>query len=228
MCWEDFEEILLLGANGYGFGCLKILRGMYERLVTASHLRRNPGETERFLDFHYIADYKVARELFDAFGKDELPVAVLRDKERLKDSVKDRFMRACPTKDCDRQIPAFSWTNTDLVSMARGDRWLSTLIGFSYYIPLTETHPSVRAMMSRMTESESGVTLAMRTEKAASWASKAVCNAHNLTLRNLFLQQEHFEELKEFEPLLEECLADFQASWGGARERANAEQQPPK
>jgi hypothetical protein len=26
MCWEDFEEILLLGANGYGFGCLKILR----------------------------------------------------------------------------------------------------------------------------------------------------------------------------------------------------------
>jgi hypothetical protein len=26
MCSENFEEILLLGANGYGFGCLKILR----------------------------------------------------------------------------------------------------------------------------------------------------------------------------------------------------------
>ena len=38
MCWEDFEEILLLGANGYGFGCLKILRGMYERLVTVNQL----------------------------------------------------------------------------------------------------------------------------------------------------------------------------------------------
>src|SRR5688572_25175145 len=92
MCWEDFEEILLLGASGYGFGCLKILRGMYERLVTASYLHRNPGETERFVDFHYIADYKVARELFDAFGKDELPADALQEKKRLRDSVKDKFM----------------------------------------------------------------------------------------------------------------------------------------
>jgi hypothetical protein len=228
MCWEDFEEILLLGANGYGFGCLKILRGMYERLVTASYLHRNPGETERFVDFHYIADYKVARELFDAFGKDELPADALQEKKRLRDSVKDKFMRACPTKDCDKQIPAFSWTNMDFVSMAKSDKGLGGLVGFSYYIPMTETHPSVRAMMSRMAEGESGVTLAQRIEKAASWASKAVCNAHNLTLQNLFLQQEHFNELKEFEPLLEECLADFKASWGEARETANSEERPPQ
>jgi DUF2934 family protein/uncharacterized protein DUF5677 len=225
MCWEDFEELLLLGANGYGFGCLKILRGMYERLVTASYLHRNPGETERFLDFHYIADYKVARELFGAFGEDELPADALQDKKKLRDSVKDKFMRACPTKGCDKQIPAFSWTNMDFVSMAKSDKGLGRLVGFSYYIPMTETHPSVRAMMSRMAEGESGVTLAQRTEKAATWASSAVCNAHNLTLQNLFLQQEHFKELKEFEPLLEGCLADFQASWGEAREDANAEKQ---
>ena len=42
MCWEDFEEILLLGANGYGFGCLKILRGMYEnRKLLAPESRRD-------------------------------------------------------------------------------------------------------------------------------------------------------------------------------------------
>lgn len=228
MCWEDFEEILLLGANGYGFGCLKILRGMYERLVTVSYLHRNPGETERFLDFHCIADYKVARELFDAFGKDELPADALEEKKKLRDSVKDKFMRTCPTKDCDEQIPAFSWTNLDLVAMAKCDKGLAKLVGFSYYIPMTETHPSVRAMLSRMAEGKSGVTLAQRTEKAATWASKAVWNAHNLTIQNLSLQQEHFKELKEFEPLLEECLADFQASWGEAREAANAEQQSPK
>jgi hypothetical protein len=227
MCWEDFEEILLLGANGYGFGCLKILRGMYERLVTASYLHRNPGETERFLDFHYVADYKVARELFDAFGKEGLSADALEEKKRLRDSVKDKFMRLCPTNDCDKQIPAFSWTNKDLVSMAKSDKGLSKLVGFGYYIPMTETHPSVRAMMSRMADGESGVTLAQRTEKAATWASNAVCTAHNLTLQNLFLQQEHFNELKRFEPLLTECVADFQASWGEARERSNAEQQPP-
>jgi hypothetical protein len=35
MCIEEFNEILLLGGNGYGIGALKILRGMYERAVTA-------------------------------------------------------------------------------------------------------------------------------------------------------------------------------------------------
>ena len=136
-------------------------------------------------------------------------------------------MRACQTIDCDKQIPAFSWSNMDLVSMAKSDKGLAELVGFSYYIPMTEAHPSVRAMMSRMVEGPAGVTLAQRTEKAATWASGAVCNAHNLTLQNLLLQQEHFKDLKEFKPLLEECLADFKASWGEARESANAEQRSP-
>jgi len=81
-------------------------------------------------------------------------------------------------------------------------------------------------MMSRMAQGDPGVTLAQRTEKATTWASKAVCTAHNLTLQNLFLQQEHFNELKEFEPLLEDCLADFQASWGEAREGASEKGRP--
>jgi hypothetical protein len=82
---------------------------------------------------------------------------------------------------------------------------------------MTETHPSVRAMMSRMAEGdEEGVTLAKRTEKAADWASRVVCNAHNLTIQNLFMQQEHFPDLKKYEPELEACLEDFKASWGDA------------
>src|SRR5687767_2025599 len=42
LIWEDFEEILILGMNGYGFGCQKILRGMFERIATASYLHRHP------------------------------------------------------------------------------------------------------------------------------------------------------------------------------------------
>ena len=32
--YEDFDEILLLCANGYSTGAMKILRGMFERTVT--------------------------------------------------------------------------------------------------------------------------------------------------------------------------------------------------
>ena len=34
VCREDFSEILLLAANGYGIGALKLFRGLYERVVT--------------------------------------------------------------------------------------------------------------------------------------------------------------------------------------------------
>src|SRR3989338_10311282 len=54
LSYEDFMEILLLCGNGYGIGALKILRGMYERVVTARYLHFHPEETESFLDFHWI------------------------------------------------------------------------------------------------------------------------------------------------------------------------------
>jgi hypothetical protein len=219
MCWEDWEEILVLGANGYGFGCLKILRGMYERLVTISHLRRHPEEVDRFLDWHYVADYKVSRELATGFGKEQVPNERLDEKKKLRDSVIDTFMRTCTTKDCDRQIPMFSWSNVDFVSMARGDKGFGDIVSFCYYIPMTETHPSVRAMMARMAEGkDGGVTLGNRMEKALEWASNAVCTAHNLTVQNLDIQQQHFKELEQYDAELRSCLEDFKASWGEARQ----------
>ena len=50
LCAEDFSEILLLCGNGYGIGAEKVLRGMYERAVTATYLSQHPEEAANFLD----------------------------------------------------------------------------------------------------------------------------------------------------------------------------------
>jgi hypothetical protein len=47
LCAEDFSEILLLCGNGYGIGAEKLLRGMYERAVTATYLSQHPEEACR-------------------------------------------------------------------------------------------------------------------------------------------------------------------------------------
>ena len=54
LCCEDFNEILLLCNYGFGSGALKIMRGMYERVVTARYLDTNPGEAENFFNFHWV------------------------------------------------------------------------------------------------------------------------------------------------------------------------------
>src|SRR5712671_5104755 len=45
---DDFNELLLLASNGWGFGALKILRGMYERVVTGAFISKNPSEARVF------------------------------------------------------------------------------------------------------------------------------------------------------------------------------------
>ena len=37
---DDFSELMVLGGNGWGIGALKILRGMYERVVNRDISRR--------------------------------------------------------------------------------------------------------------------------------------------------------------------------------------------
>ena len=47
---DDFGELLVLVGNGYGIGALKVLRGMYERMVTAAFLAKNPSEARSFAE----------------------------------------------------------------------------------------------------------------------------------------------------------------------------------
>jgi hypothetical protein len=51
---EDFMEIFMLCGNGHGIGGLKILRGMYERVVTLAYIAKNPTEADAFWNYYSI------------------------------------------------------------------------------------------------------------------------------------------------------------------------------
>src|SRR5437660_9185304 len=54
LCLEDFKEILVLCANGFGVGGQKILRGLYEKTVHADYLSTHPDEADKFLDYFWV------------------------------------------------------------------------------------------------------------------------------------------------------------------------------
>src|SRR5205823_9017460 len=56
---DDFGEIINLAGNGRGLGAYKILRGMYERIVTATFISRNPSEARRFMEEEAIQKWKL-------------------------------------------------------------------------------------------------------------------------------------------------------------------------
>jgi hypothetical protein len=51
LCKQDFWDILLLCGNGCGMSAPKVLRGMYERAVTANYLHLNLGGSRSLLRF---------------------------------------------------------------------------------------------------------------------------------------------------------------------------------
>src|SRR5260370_8910553 len=67
---EEFMEILLLCANGYGIGAQKLVRGMYERAVTARYLYKYPDEVRNYLDFNRVTDHKFLVAFQSTMGHD--------------------------------------------------------------------------------------------------------------------------------------------------------------
>jgi hypothetical protein len=66
MAVDDFGEILTLAGNGRGFGAYKIVRGMYERVVTAHYMEKNPAEARTFTESSAITKLNYLKRTFEA------------------------------------------------------------------------------------------------------------------------------------------------------------------
>ncbi len=109
---EDYFEIWVLCGNGYGVGGLKILRGLFEKVVTAGYIAKNSELTQDFLDYGVIQArkfYNVAK----ASGVSLPPEvqAISSDIDATYAELKDRFEGP--------KGAAPSWNTLDLISMAK-------------------------------------------------------------------------------------------------------------
>jgi hypothetical protein len=215
LCVEDFEEIFLLAANGHGMGALKILRGMYERVVTARHLQHNPNEADDFLDYHWVQRHRLLSELRASFGEAFLAETEDRAKrveeiQREYDRVKDRFkINKC--KVCKTTQINFSWNKLSLVAMAeKTGGALRSLTYAAYYLPLEQVHSTMGAILARLRDSSGGVTYDEAPQRAQS--DTALQFGHLLVLNALGLQGDHFD-LPAAKPLLDQAFQDYRDIW---------------
>jgi hypothetical protein len=150
LCVEDFSEIFLLAANGYGFGSLKILRGLYERVVTMAYISENQNEAESFLEYHFIHRGKLIQHaesfftnLEEYLGKEEIEQAKSDFKK-----YKDKFMQT-NCKKCKSQRLMNSWSKLDLASMAK-KTGLDKLYFPGYFYPTLQAHATTASVIYRL------------------------------------------------------------------------------
>ncbi len=210
VCAEEFFEILLLCGNGYGIAGLRILRGMYERVVTSVYLHLHPEETDNFLDYHWVQQHRLTEAILRTFGESALPKQTIEEVESNYDRVRDRFM-VTDCKKCGTKRLNHTWSKLDFLSMARAVGTVGEFIVPAYYLPTRQAHSTVASILSRLERPPArGLIFDPGPQVEQAWM--ALSMAHNLLLKELELQREHFK-LEGVEEPLRKCIEDYRDIW---------------
>jgi hypothetical protein len=181
---EDAMEILLNAGNGYGVAGLKLLRSLFERLVTMIYLIQHPEEVENFLDFHWVHLRKTLNHLKTA-GGDPLKYYDAKELEEIDSryqAIRHRYERTCP--ECGQSLGLPSWTKRDLATLAKevglGPAYLTLAYG-----PTLQVHTTTFSMTSRLEETAEAVSFKGGPQRKE--ADQAVLAAH--TCLTILLEQ---------------------------------------
>lgn len=209
---EEFMEVLLLCGNGYGVGAQKIIRGMFERAVTARYLFGHPAEVHNFLDFNHVAQHKMLVVMQRSTGQAILSPEHDAEVKKQYERVKPQFMiPACET--CGTTRLNHTWTRVDIVSMAQNTKNLWPLITAGYYLPLQQSHSTVGAIFSRLVPLEkSSDAMMFDSDSQRNTADGALYTAHIILLDALDLQREYFK-IGELQQQMQTCWSDLAEIW---------------
>ena len=219
---EDFMEILLLCGNGYGIGAQKLVRGMYERAVTARYLMYHPEEVDNFLDFHRVTDHKFLIAVEQSMGKDVFSAQQADQIRKDFADVKAQF-EVPDCKVCGTTRMNHTWSKVDMVSMARMTKSLWPFIMPGYYMPMREAHSTTGAIFSRLDPQAAAKDegLIFDGELQRDRAHTALFTAQMILLDALELQREFFK-IEELESIMQACIADYLEMWKGEAPKTNS------
>ena len=210
LCAEDFNEIFLLVANGYGFGSLKILRGFYERVVTITYISENENKAEQFLEYHYIHKGKLLTHAETFFGKLDKYLSKEEIAETKSDfeKYKVKFQQtAC--KKCKTSRIMHSWSKLDIAAMAKKTK-LDHLYFPGYYYPTLQSHSTTFSILYRLRSAENE-SLSFNEMSQPEVADKSLIIAHNLIIRMVNNQNDFFK--LNLSTDLELLSKDFNNMW---------------
>jgi hypothetical protein len=212
---EDFTEVWLMAGNGLGTGAMKVLRGMYERAVTAAYIARFPDEAKRFWSYGNIAHRKVLSHAKELYGlpllESVLGAAHIKEVEENYQRTRDDFKEVL-CKPCNLTKDMMSWSRLSLPAMAeKAGYGLEHCYYNGYSMPTQQTHSTVLAVTSRVKLSPEGRFFDNSAQEA--FAAQSIATAHVVMLRMLRVENEYFTIGMDAE--ISEREAECKAVWPG-------------
>lgn len=180
--FEDYCELWVLAGNGYGIGAFKILRGLYEKVVTLGYLMKHQSEIQRFVDYEIVQRRRLMNRVRqDPHLRSRFPEEEYKKIEDAYQLVKDQFL--------DASGRSLSWTPLDTFSMAMQAGYdLDSISVSAYVLPNLKVHATVSDLAERKAPQGDG-TFKFNNEPQEQYADSAlVTGTHILIAALLFMK----------------------------------------
>lgn len=214
VCTEDFEQALNLCGNGFGIGAMQILRGMYERQVTAAYLATHQDEVDDFVNYHHVQLRRAVNHLRELYRRDReifnrlVPEEEVSRIEASFEALPNKFKERCET--CRKPL-MMAWTPLGTPALARhGGQGLDQLYYYQYFRPTEFTHSTFRSVEARVANRPDG-SFSFESDGQQSHVREALVGIHNLLLNVFDLQNKHFQLGLDTE--LDQCRRDYLEGW---------------
>jgi hypothetical protein len=219
MAVDDFRELFMLAANGCGFGAYKIVRGMYERAVTAFFIEKNPSEARTFAESSAIPKLNYLKRTFEASpgvrkGFSDESMATI-EKNAAAAQAK-RKQTICSR--CHQPITQEAWTRTNLDVMAKAAAPELEVFYPQFYLEGTaQSHANMFGIERRLVRKNGRISYKETSEEEARFA---VHLGHHLMVRVLGMQNTYFG--LGFDGEVQARIEAFVVIWGRSPD------EPPK
>ena len=138
----------------------------------------HPDEVRDYLDYYWITQYKLIRQLESTFPEVQLDPAVVRETEENYGDVKSKYKGS------------ISWTPRDLITLTK-EVGMAAFIVSCYYLPMQQVHPTAKGLIGRLEHREGRIVPTERLQPGR--ADEVLFWAHALVLQVLETQVEHFK-----------------------------------
>jgi len=176
----------VLAGNGYGIGAFKILRGMYEKVVTLGYLVKHQSEIQRFVDYEIVQRRRLMNRVRqNPHLKNRFTDADYDQIEASYQAVKDHFL--------DAKGRSLSWTALDMYSLAvKAEYDLAAISVNAYVLPNLKVHATISDLAERKVPQKNG-TFIFNNKPQEQHADSALVTATSILITALLVHEDYFQ-----------------------------------
>ena len=190
--FDDFGDLLVLACNGHGLGATKVLRSIYEQLVTAMYIAKKPAEANIFLDHGEIDSGKIierfAAVVPDRLAQDVTPEELEEKRKRTAEAKVRANEKRCNRCGLLKEKDAWTRVSADLMA-EEVDKELFEAYTACFLIPTKLIHPTATGLNFRVRFTDRGMEYKTLSEPEA---SAALLRGHWLIIKMLIHLNAHF------------------------------------